>query len=120
MPFRVGGAELREPAVVGPGAGHAELRVLVAGEAEADAEGGGGRAVHGVGVREDDLGCDPVAVQLLRPLRRVPTGAQPLLVVLEPLGGEGLVADAEPGHRRAPGLPAGQELVKGRWKRESR
>jgi hypothetical protein len=75
--FGVFGDELREPAVVRAGAGHAQLRVLVAARAEAHAEGGGGAAVPGVGVREHDLGGHAVAVQPLQPLRGVPAVAPP-------------------------------------------
>lgn len=111
MPFGVRGDEVGEPAVVRLGTCHAEVRVLVAGEAEADAEGGGGAAVDGVRVREDDFRGHPVAVEFLQALCRVPAAAQALLMVLEPAGGEGFVADAEAGGRRAAGVPLAEEGV---------
>ncbi len=109
--FGVPGDEVGEPAVVGLRAGHAQLGVLVAGEAEADPEGGCGAAVHGVRVGEDDLGRHPVAVELLEPLGAVPAAPEALLVVVEPLVGEGLVAYAEAGHLLAAAVAAGQEVV---------
>lgn len=90
---------------------HAELGVLVAGEAQAHPEGGRGLAVDGVRVGEDDLGGHAVAVEFLQPLSGVPAALEAFLVVVEPLLGEGLVADAQPGGLRSAGVALAEELV---------
>ncbi len=113
VPFGVCGDEVGEPAVVRLRTGHAEVRVLVAGEAEAHTEGGRRTAVDGIRVREDDLRRHAVAVEFLAALCGVPAAAQALLVVPEPAVGEGLVADAEAGGLRAAGVPAAEEFVEG-------
>jgi hypothetical protein len=111
VPFGVLAHEVGQPAVVRLRARHAQLRVLVAGEAEAHTEWRGRLAVDRVGVGEDDLGRHSVAVQFLEPLRGVPTAAQAFLVVLEPLARERLVADTEPRHLLAAAVAAREELV---------
>lgn len=109
--LRVLADEFGQPAVVRPRTRHAEFGVLVAAQAEPHSEGRGGLAVDGVRVREDDLGRHSVAVELLEPLGGVPPALEALLVVAEPLVGEGFVAYAEPGHLLAAAALPGEEGV---------
>ena len=88
------GAQLGEPAVVGPGAGQQQRRVGVAAGGEAGAERRGGPALHRVGVGEDHLADDAVGVELLVAAGGVPPAPQALLVLALPLLGELLVEDA--------------------------
>ena len=89
------GTQLGEPPIVGHRPGEPELGVHVAGQSEARPERHARAALDRIGVGEDDLPGDTVAVELLVPLVGFPASAQRLLVLLEPMLGVVLVAHAE-------------------------
>ena len=96
------GAQLGQPAVVGPGARPSAARIGVSPlGAEAGAERRRRAGGHRVGVGEDHLAGHAVGVELLVAPRRVPAAAQALLVLALPLLGELLVEDARAARARS-------------------
>ena len=83
-PFRAVRAEVGEEAVVRTRAGERELGVRDVGGREARAERRRRAAGDRVGIREQHLAGDAVAVELLVALRRVERAAQTFGVLLFP------------------------------------
>ena len=95
------GAQLGQPPVVRACAGHEQLAVDFAADAEPRAERRRRATAHGVGVGEDDLTGDTVGVELLVAVRGVPTAFEPLFVLLVPLLDELVLVATRAHHRRA-------------------
>jgi hypothetical protein len=105
---RVGGAEVDEPAVVGPGAGPGQPGIGDHAGLQPRAEGRGLHAGHRVAVGEDHLAGDAVGVEHLVPHGGVVGAPQAGLVVPLPLG-DVLAVDLL--DQRAVLVPGDQPLV---------